>query len=127
MRRRRVAAGGDPDWPSVSSIEREGSGARSGLQCPLGFKKRTIFTFAPDTRCLADRDERDRDAAGKRQKSEAAAMTRPIRTVLVANRGEIAMRVLRTVKAMGFRGAVVYHAADRDAPAVDEADIAIRI
>src|SRR5262249_3760630 len=63
----------------------------------------------------------------KRQKSQAAAMTRPIRTVLVANRGEIAMRVLRTVKAMGFRGAVVYHAADRDAPAVDEADIAIRI
>jgi acetyl-CoA/propionyl-CoA carboxylase, biotin carboxylase, biotin carboxyl carrier protein len=54
-------------------------------------------------------------------------MTRPIRTVLVANRGEIAMRVLRTVKAMGLRGAVVYHAADRDAPAVDEADIAIRI
>src|SRR5205809_159298 len=49
------------------------------------------------------------------------------RTVLVANRGEIAMRVLRTVKAMGLKGAVVYHAADRDAPAVTEADIAIPI
>jgi acetyl/propionyl-CoA carboxylase alpha subunit len=54
-------------------------------------------------------------------------MTRPIRTVLVANRGEIAMRVLRTVKAMGLKGAVVYHAADRDAPAVAEADLAIPI
>src|ERR1700732_4274477 len=54
-------------------------------------------------------------------------MTRPIRTVLVANRGEIAMRVLRTVKAMGLKGAVVYHAADRDAPAVAEADMAIPI
>ena len=54
-------------------------------------------------------------------------MTRPIRTVLVANRGEIAMRVLRTVKAMGLKGAVVYHAADRDAPAVAAADIAIPI
>ena len=54
-------------------------------------------------------------------------MPRPFRTVLVANRGEIAMRVLRTVKAMGLRGAVVYHAADRDAPAVAAADIAIPI
>ena len=54
-------------------------------------------------------------------------MPRPFRTVLVANRGEIAMRVLRTVKTMGLRGAVVYHAADRDAPAVAAADIAIPI
>ena len=54
-------------------------------------------------------------------------MTRPIRAVLVANRGEIAMRVLRTVKAMGLRGAMVYHAADRDAPAVTAADLAIPI
>ena len=37
------------------------------------------------------------------------------------------MRVLRTVRAMGLRGAVVYHAADRDAPAVAAADIAIPI
>jgi acetyl-CoA/propionyl-CoA carboxylase biotin carboxyl carrier protein len=54
-------------------------------------------------------------------------MIRPIRTVLVANRGEIAMRVLRTVKAMGLKGAVVYHPVDRDAPAVAQADIAVLI
>ncbi len=54
-------------------------------------------------------------------------MSRPLRTILVANRGEIALRVLRTVKAMGLRGAVVYHGADRDAPAVAAADIAMPI
>jgi acetyl-CoA/propionyl-CoA/long-chain acyl-CoA carboxylase, biotin carboxylase, biotin carboxyl carrier protein len=51
----------------------------------------------------------------------------PFHTVLVANRGEIAVRVLRTVQALGLKGVVVYHAADRKAPAVAMADQAIEI
>ncbi len=51
----------------------------------------------------------------------------PFSTVLVANRGEIAVRILRTVQALGLKGAVVYHAADRNTPAVHMADAAIEI
>ncbi|MCC2657649.1 MAG: ATP-grasp protein [Panacagrimonas sp.] len=51
----------------------------------------------------------------------------PFQTVLVANRGEIAVRVLRTVQTLGLKGAVVYHAADRNAPAVRMADHAVEI
>jgi acetyl-CoA/propionyl-CoA carboxylase biotin carboxyl carrier protein len=51
----------------------------------------------------------------------------PFNTVLVANRGEIAVRILRTVQSLGLRGVVVYHAADRKAPAVLMADQAIEI
>jgi acetyl/propionyl-CoA carboxylase alpha subunit len=51
----------------------------------------------------------------------------PFRSVLVANRGEIAVRVLRTVKALGLEGIVVYHAADRGSPAVAMADQAVEI
>ena len=48
-------------------------------------------------------------------------------TVLVANRGEIAVRVIRTLKAMGIRSVAVYSDADANARHVAEADVAIAI
>ncbi len=51
----------------------------------------------------------------------------PFNAVLVANRGEIAVRVLRTVQKLGLKGIVVYHAADRATLAVKMADQAIEI
>jgi propionyl-CoA carboxylase alpha chain/3-methylcrotonyl-CoA carboxylase alpha subunit/acetyl-CoA/propionyl-CoA carboxylase biotin carboxyl carrier protein len=49
------------------------------------------------------------------------------KTVLVANRGEIACRVIRTLKAMGIGSVAVFHHRDRSAPHVSMADAAVEL
>jgi len=51
----------------------------------------------------------------------------PLRSVLVANRGEIARRVFRTAHSMGMRCVAVFVDADADAPFVADADEAVRL
>ncbi len=51
----------------------------------------------------------------------------PFCKILVANRGEIAMRVMRTAHRLGFATVAVYSDADASAPHVHAADQAVRI
>jgi acetyl-CoA/propionyl-CoA carboxylase, biotin carboxylase, biotin carboxyl carrier protein len=50
-----------------------------------------------------------------------------IQTVLIANRGEIAVRVIRTLRAMSIRSVAVFSDADAGARHVAEADVAVNI
>jgi acetyl-CoA/propionyl-CoA carboxylase biotin carboxyl carrier protein len=50
-----------------------------------------------------------------------------IRRMLIANRGEIARRIMRACRDLGIRSIAVYSDADADAPHVSDADEAIRI
>jgi 3-methylcrotonyl-CoA carboxylase alpha subunit len=56
---------------------------------------------------------------------DRSKMYRRFRSVLIANRGEIACRVIRTAKRMGLRTVAVYSEADRGAMHVEMADEAV--
>jgi len=49
------------------------------------------------------------------------------RTVLIANRGEIAVRIARTLRAMGIRSVAVHSTADRDSAHVAACDAAVEL
>jgi len=55
------------------------------------------------------------------------ASTRPFHTLLVANRGEIALRIMRTARRLGLGVVAVYSEADRHGAHVAFADRAVRI
>ena len=54
-------------------------------------------------------------------------MARPWQRILIANRGEIACRVIETIQSLGYEAVAVYSEADAAAPHTQRADVAIPI
>lgn len=59
--------------------------------------------------------------------ASAVPSVRPIRRLLVANRGEIARRIMRTAHSMGISTVAIYAESDAAAPFVTDADSAIAL
>ncbi|OLN87278.1 Urea amidolyase [Colletotrichum chlorophyti] len=55
----------------------------------------------------------------------AASETRSIKSVLIANRGEIAVRIIRTLHSMGLKAITVHSSADARSPHVRNADVSL--
>ncbi len=65
--------------------------------------------------------------SGARTQQIANVSSRSGQTLLIANRGEIACRIIRTAKAIGLRTIAVFSDPDRGAPHVQMADEAVRL
>ena len=111
--------------------------ARRGRRGPR-HRRRDVGAGPPGRAAGGPRRARDRlelppdEQSLQRLQLHAAAHDRDARvtgfdTLLVANRGEIARRIIRSAREIGMRTVAVYSDADRAAPHVREADDAVRL
>ena len=69
----------------------------------------------------------ERSSADESRSTDHLPTGRTLRTVLVANRGEIALRVMRGTHALGLRSVAIFTDLDAEAPHVRAADDAVRV
>ena len=124
-------------WPAPSTCRPRPASppsSRPGQAVTAGATLCVIEAMKVFNAVTAERDGHRRGRARRlrrrgRGRPAAAAdrLTPMFKTVLIANRGEIALRIQRACRTLGLRTVAVHSEADRDAPHVRHADVAVCI
>ncbi|KAH7367204.1 urea amidolyase [Plectosphaerella cucumerina] len=106
----------------IGSVELQDGSWAHGFVCePYGLEGATDITSYGGWRAfMASQGVGAKVEPEKRQKTN-------IRAVLVANRGEIAVRIIKTLKKTGIKAISIYSEADASAPHVHDADVALAL
>ncbi|QHO52535.1 hypothetical protein HN51_021456 [Arachis hypogaea] len=90
-------------------------------------RKLTTTTTIPSSFHLVTTRTFSSSSTSSRYVLEPSSRSKRIEKVLIANRGEIACRIIRTAKRLGIRTVAIYSDADKDALHVAKADEAFRV
>ncbi|KAM0286072.1 hypothetical protein ACHAQH_001080 [Verticillium albo-atrum] len=104
----------------IGSVELEdGTWAHSFICEPYGLEGATDITSFGGWRGFM--------ASQKPKTSDAKKSTRDIKTVLIANRGEIAVRIIKTLRKVGIKAVTIHSEADAKAHHVRDADVSLAL
>ncbi|KAH7143670.1 hypothetical protein EDB81DRAFT_652866 [Dactylonectria macrodidyma] len=110
-----------PSPLGIGSLELKDSTWVHGFVCePLGLVDATDITTYGGWRAYSDHMQPTKS-------TENGTHNGAISTVLVANRGEIAVRIIKTIHKMGLRAVAIYSDTDAEASHVADADVALRL
>ncbi|VUC29470.1 unnamed protein product [Clonostachys rosea] len=111
-----------PSPLSIGKIELQDGSWVHGFVCePIGLDAATDITDFGGWRSYC------RHLQAPMQNPEASSPRKTISKILIANRGEIAARIIRTLHKMGLQAVAIYSNSDRSSPHVCTADVALEL
>lgn len=109
---------------AIGSVELDDGRWVHGFVCePVGLQGARDITHFGGWKAYTEHSQ----GLGKHDSRPSCGARKPVSRVLIANRGEIAARIVRTLRKMGIEAVSIYTDVDADSPHVREADMSLRL